>query len=185
MKTKYLYPFLLMIIFAGCDAQSNKAQEVTNSNLNQTTDIQKQKSYTLTTTKGEKISFEFENDVLFSKQFNGKMVLINFWAPWCKPCLKEMPSFVEIQEQYKDDFMIIGVLFNNKLTPERLDEFMKQYKVNFPVTIGDENKRLAKSFDDVKMIPESFLFSKDGILLEKFIGEIKKSKLENYIKGSK
>ncbi|MGK0256434.1 MAG: thiol-disulfide isomerase/thioredoxin, partial [Arcobacteraceae bacterium] len=125
------------------------------------------------------------DDVLFSKQLNGKMVLINFWAPWCKPCIKEMPSFVELQEKYKDDFIILAVLFDKKLDLEKLNDFMTQHNVNFPVTIGEENYVLAKALDDVNMIPESFLYTKEGFFVEKFIGEISKSKLEKFIKQDK
>jgi len=185
MKINFLYTLLFVLFFIGCDSQSNKAQEVTNTNMLEKIQDKKETSYTLTTTTGEEITFELENDILFSKELNGKMVLLNFWATWCPPCIKEMPSFVEVQEKYKDDFIIIGVVFDKKYKKDVLDEFMKKYKMNFPVTIGEENYRLAKAMDDVKMIPESFLFSKEGILLEKFVGEIKSSKLESYIKDSK
>jgi thiol-disulfide isomerase/thioredoxin len=180
MKNKKAVLFttlLLFVAFIGCDSKTEQAQVIEPTNK----EVIKLDSYTLTTITGKKISFEVSNGVLFSKQLNGKMVLINFWAPWCKPCVKEMPTFVELQEKYKDNFTIVAVLFDKKLELAKLKEFMKKHNVNFPVTIGEENFVLAKAFDDVKMIPESFLYNKEGFFLEKFIGEINKSKLENYI----
>ena len=183
MKIKYLYPLIFSILFVACDSKSNQAQEITSENIN--TSINSENIYKLTTTKGKEISFELNKGLLFSKQFEGKMVLINFWAPWCKPCVKEMPAFVEIQKKYKDDLIIIGVLFDKKVTAEKVNEFMTKYNVNFPITMGDENHRLAKNLEDVRMIPESFLYTKEGVFLEKFVGEVNQTKLENYIKSNK
>jgi thiol-disulfide isomerase/thioredoxin len=173
---------IFSLFFIGCDSNQKQAQVIETTTKMQTSDVKKADSYTLTTTKGKKITFEVSNGVLFSKQLNGKMVLINFWAPWCKPCIKEMPSFVELQETYKENFIIVAVLFDKKQDLTKLKDFMKKHNVNFPVTVGEENYRLAKAFDDVQMIPESFLYNKEGFFIKKFIGEISRSKLENYIK---
>lgn len=182
MNRKLLYLILFSILFTACDSKSQKAQEVQSVDVKYQKEIKKTDTYTLTTTKGEKISLELDNGLLSSKQLNGKMVLLNFWAPWCKPCIKEMPSFVKLQEQYKDDFIIVGVLFDKKTSKEELSTFMKKHNVNFPVTVGEENYKLAKAFDDVQMIPESFLYTKGGLFVKKFVGEISHSVLETYIK---
>lgn len=186
MKIKLIFvsSIVLALLFIGCESKPQQAQEVQSTVLQKKSEIVKSDNYILTTTTGEKITFEISNGVLFSKQLNGKMVLLNFWATWCKPCLVEMPAFNELQEKYKNDFIILGILFEKEKDVQDLLDFMKKYKVNFPVTVGEENFRLAKTFDDVQMIPESFLYNKEGFFLEKFVGEIKKSKLENYIKAS-
>lgn len=181
-----LSSIIFALFFIGCESKPQKAQEVqvTKVEEKKEKEILKSAKYTLTTTTGEKISFEVSDGVLFSKELNGKMVLINFWATWCKPCIKEMPAFTYLQEKYKNDFTIIGVLFEKEKDQKELEDFMKKYNVNFPVTVGDENFILGKAFDDIKMIPESFLYNKDGFFVEKFLGEIKKSKLESYIHTS-
>ncbi|MGB3751692.1 MAG: TlpA disulfide reductase family protein [Arcobacteraceae bacterium] len=183
---KKLLPLLGLIavlFFVGCESKPKQAQ-VVESVSSDTQKMEQPASYTLTTTKGEKITFEVSDGVLFSKQLNNKMVLLNFWATWCPPCIKEMPSFIELQETYKDDFIIIGVLFEKEKDQKELADFMKKHKINFPITVGAENFKLAKELDDVNKIPESFLYSKEGFFIEKFVGEIKKSVLENHIKSS-
>jgi thiol-disulfide isomerase/thioredoxin len=175
---------MCLLFFIGCDSKSQQAQEMKIVDVKDDASTLKNNEYTLTTTTGKKITFEISNGVLFSKQLNGKMVLINFWATWCKPCLVEMPSFVKLQEKYKDDFIIVGVLFEKEKDEKNLLAFMKKYNMNFPVTVGEENFRLATSLDDVKMIPESFLYNKEGFFIEKFVGEIKQAKLESYITSS-
>jgi len=171
------------LFFVGCESKPQKAQ-VIEENSNTLVQTVKSKSYDLTTTDGKTITFEANDGVLLSKQLNGKMVLINFWATWCPPCVAEMPTFVELQKKYKDDFTIIGVLFEEDKDKEELAAFMKKHNINFPITIGKANFELAKNFGDIKKIPESFLYSKDGFFLEKFLGEIDHEKLENYIKES-
>lgn len=182
MKQTILSIFLIsvMLFFISCDSKPQEAQVIS------TKDISKNKTnfnpeFVLTTTKDEKIKLTVSKQAIFSKQLEGKIVLVNFWAPWCEPCKKEMPSFVKLQEKYKDDFIILGVLFDKQSTKEEVDSFLKKYKVNFPITVGEENFKLAKVFDNVKMIPESFLYTKDGIFIEKFIGEISEARLEKYI----
>jgi thiol-disulfide isomerase/thioredoxin len=184
MKLVTICSIMFALFFVGCESKPQKAQVVESTIIKEKKDILKADNYTLITTTGEKIIFEVSDGVLFSKQLNGKMVLINFWASWCKPCIKEMPTFIELQEKYKNDFIIIGVLFEKEKDKKELSDFMLKHKINFPITVGKENFVLAKAFDDIKMIPESFLYNKEGFFIEKFVGEIKKSKLENYIKSS-
>ncbi len=186
MKSKIisLISLILVLFFVGCESKPQAAQEIKADSNKAKEEVLKADSYTLTTTTGDKITFEVANGVLLSKQLNGKMVLINFWATWCSPCIKEMPTFVELQEKYKEDFLIVGVLFEDEKEVVNLAAFMKKHKMNFPVTLGEENFVLARAFGDIKMIPESFLYSKEGFFLEKFIGEIRKEKLETYIKES-
>lgn len=171
------------LFFIGCESKPQKAKVVEENSNNQIQTV-KSKSYELITSDGKNITFEANEGVLLSKELNGKMVLINFWATWCPPCIKEMPAFVELQEKYKNDFIIIGVLFEEDKDKAELAAFIKKYKINFPITVGKTNFELAKNFGDIKKIPESFLYSKDGFFLEKFVGEIEHEKLENYIKES-
>ena len=169
----------LSLFFSACDSKVSKAQVIEKS-----VESVDPKKFTLTTTKGEIITLTLNSQTIASKELENKIVLVNFWAPWCEPCKKEMPSFVELQEKYKNNFIILGVLFDKNISKEELTDFMKKYNMNFPVTVGEENFTLAKAFDDVKMIPESFLYTKDGIFIEKFVGKISKEKLEKYIKDN-
>lgn len=171
MNKKILQIIMIVysLFFVSC--QSEKEKIISNA-----------VKYTLTTTSNKEIKIDASKEIFLSKEFNNKIVLLNFWATWCKPCIKEMPNLVELQEKYKDDFIIVAVLFEKKYDKNKLEKFLKKFDVNFPVTVGDENFILADVLDDVKMIPESFLYGKDGMFIRKFTGEISKSKLEKYIK---
>jgi len=146
-------------------------------------DLKKQsnKNYTFNTTDGKTIKFKVENDVLTSKELNGKYVMLNFWATWCAPCIKEMPILTSLQEKYGDKLQIIGILMEKNKDPKELADFMTKFKMNFPVTIGEENYRIAKAFDDVNMFPESFVYAPDGKFLKKYIGEVNPADIETLI----
>ncbi|MFV0563177.1 TlpA family protein disulfide reductase [Malaciobacter mytili] len=186
MKKLYL-PFLIVfaIFFTGCGNEEEAATVIKSSSDFKELKKQTNKTYTLMTTKNEKIVLTVENDILTSQDLKDKVVLINFWATWCPPCIKEMPTLTKLQDKYKDDFVIIGVLYEKNKDLKELEAFMNKYKMNFPVTISEEeNFRMAKNFDDVKKIPESFLYGKDGKFLEKYVGLINEESLETHIKNS-
>ncbi len=68
-------------------------------------------------------------------EWNGKLLVINFWASWCIPCKKEMPMFNRLQSLYGDDgVQFIGVAIDNR---QAVKQFMQQIPIEFPVLIGD------------------------------------------------
>ena len=114
----------LSLFFSACDSKVSKAQVIEKS-----VESVDPKKFTLTTTKGEIITLTVNSQTIASKELENKIVLVNFWAPWCEPCKKEMPSFVELQEKYKNNFIILGVLFDKNISKEELTDFMKKYKI--------------------------------------------------------
>ncbi len=184
MKNKYLL-LLLLFLFTGCE--DNKAKLITQNDVKNSSELKKDtsKTYNLKTTDGQIIKLTVNDNVLIADKIENKMVLINFWATWCPPCKKEIPVFNEIYEKYKDNFIVIGVLYEKDVDANALANFIKENNIKFPVTISeDENFRMAKDFGDVKKVPESFLYSKEGLFLEKYIGVVDEKKLVEYIKSS-
>jgi len=171
----------MIIFFNGCGGDDAKTIVEDSGSFEELKTLSN-KNYKLTTTDDKTISFKVEGDTLTSKQLNGKYVLFNFWATWCAPCIKEMPTLVKLQTEHESNLQIVGVLIEKK-DPVELQEFMTKFAMNFPVTTGEENYRMAKAFDDVKMFPESFLYAPDGKFVKKFIGEIQESELKNLIKN--
>ena len=170
---KILFASLLALLFlTSCSDSSNNeaAVEVSFDEKKEKKREIKNEKFTLLTTKGEKIDIEMLGNSLISKQLNGKVVLINFWATWCPPCIKEMPLFNEMYEKYGDKFEIIAVLYERNKDPKELEAFLTKHKIKFPVTVSSSNFDFAKRIGNVQRIPESFLYSKDGIFIERFVG---------------
>lgn len=176
-----LTTIFVVLGFNACESDEAKTIIEDNKSFNELKAISN-KTYTLITTDGKKIVFKLEDDKLISDELKGKSVLINIWATWCPPCKKEIPIFNELYEKYRDNFEIIGVLFEKDKDPQELASFMNEMNMKFPVTIGEENFRIAKFFNDVKKVPESFLYDKDGNFVKKYIGEVDQKDLESYIK---
>lgn len=174
----------LTLFFTACDNE----QKTVIKNTPSFDELKKQKStniYNLKTLDGKDIRFEYFNKILTSKELDKKIVLINFFATWCPPCKKEIPLFNKLTEMYPDDFKIVSVLFQDEIELSALKEFVKEYNINFDITVGDENNRLAKEFDNVQKIPESYLFTKDGVMIEKFLGEVDEESIISLIEKLK
>ena len=67
--------------------------------------------------------------------YKGKVILLNFWATWCEPCKEEIPDLITLQEQYKDDIIVLGFSIDDPA--EKLRANAAEYKVNYPMLDGD------------------------------------------------
>lgn len=101
--------------------------------------------------------------------YRGKVVLINFWATWCAPCLDEMPSIQGLKDKMAGKpFAVIAV---NLDEPEsRVRKFLSRMKVDFTILL-DVEKRVARAWD-VRILPASFVIGPDGRVRYTLIGEI-------------
>ena len=110
----------------------------------------------------------------------GKAVLLNFWATWCGPCKIEMPWFVDLQKQYgSQGLQIVGVAMDDA-SKEDISKFAKDMGVNYPILIGKES--VGDQYGGVPALPESFLISRDGKIVDKIIGLRGKADIEEAIK---
>ena len=67
-------------------------------------------------------------------EWQGKILVINFWATWCPPCLKEIPEFMALQEQYADKgLQFIGIAIDDQ---DAVEEYLVSNKINYPILIG-------------------------------------------------
>ncbi len=112
-------------------------------------------------------------------EFQGKVVLLNFWATWCMPCKIEMPWFVEFQRKYKDrGFSVIAVSLDDEGW-EVVRPFVNELELNFPVVVG--NDEMADEFGGVVALPTTFIIDKQGRITATHAGLISKSDYEEEI----
>jgi cytochrome c biogenesis protein CcmG, thiol:disulfide interchange protein DsbE len=91
--------------------------------------------------------------------YRGKVVLLNFWATWCGPCLTEMPTFAKWQKQYGSvNFQVIGISMDDA-TPDVIAT-VSRLKLNYPVLMGDEY--LGAAYGGVLGLPVTFLIDREG-----------------------
>ena len=110
--------------------------------------------------------------------YRGKVVLLDFWATWCDPCREEVPHFVVLQEQYGGQgLQIVGVSMDDG--PEPVRDFYKQFKMNYPVVMG--NAKTGELYGGVLGLPIAFLIGRDGRIMAKHIGATEISVFEQEI----
>ncbi len=101
--------------------------------------------------------------------YRGKVVFLNFWATWCKPCKEEMPSMQMMWENFKtEDFVILAVSMDRVTTKKDIPSFIESMRLTFPVLTdswGQTDKRYK-----LMGVPETYIIDQDGVLREKIIG---------------
>jgi thiol-disulfide isomerase/thioredoxin len=113
-------------------------------------------------------------------QFRGRVVLLNFWATWCGPCIEEIPIFSRWQRQYADaGLQIIGVSMDDD--EAAVKRFVAKYSVPYPIVMGDV--KLAESFGGVFGLPQSFLIDANGRIVFSSVGESNVEALRSKIEG--
>ena len=112
--------------------------------------------------------------------FKGNVVIIDFWATWCPPCREEIPHFVELYNQYKDQGLeIIGVSMDQ--SPERvIPGFIEKNNINYTILFGED--KVYDLYGGINAIPTTFIVDKDGNLVRKYIGYKEKGVFEQDIK---
>ncbi|MEO6824127.1 MAG: TlpA disulfide reductase family protein [Nitrosospira sp.] len=110
--------------------------------------------------------------------YKGKWVLINFWATWCPPCLKEIPDLVSLYESRKD-VMVIGIAMDYRDRKTVL-KFVDSLSISYPVVFGD--KKIAAQIGPVSMLPTTYLFNPAGQPAAYKVGLISRESLEEYMR---
>jgi len=113
-------------------------------------------------------------------QYKGKVVLLNFWATWCKPCRVEIPALTALYRDYKDQgFVVLGVSVDSEVAAVK--PFARVMKMNYPVLIGAGHEDLGNAFGPFLGFPTSVLVKRDGAICLEHVGTVSRSQLEERI----
>jgi cytochrome c biogenesis protein CcmG, thiol:disulfide interchange protein DsbE len=102
-------------------------------------------------------------------QFRGQVVVLNFWATWCPPCIEEMPSLVEMQRRLKAKGVTV-VAVSVDVDEGAYKQFVKDHNVNL-LTVRDPDQKSNSLYGTAKF-PETYIIDRNGVMRRKFIGAV-------------
>ena len=110
-------------------------------------------------------------------QHAGKWVIVNFWATWCSPCLKELPDISAFVAAHKDKVAAIGMDFEDADKAD-IEKFLGTHPLSYPVSIVDVDNP-PKDFGAPKGLPNTYVIAPDGRLAKTFLGPIQTRDLQD------
>ena len=110
-------------------------------------------------------------------QQTGKWVIVNFWATWCSPCLKELPDISAYVAAHKDKVAAIGMDFEDAELAD-IEKFLKSHPLSFPVSMVDVDNP-PKDFGAPRGLPNTYVIAPDGHLAKTFLGPIQTKDLQD------
>ena len=113
-----------------------------------------------------------------ASDFDGRPTLVNFWATWCAPCVREMPLLQGLADQYPDRLNVVGVAIDD---PGKVAEFVERLEIDYPNLIGTSDVReTRKRFGNPDgMLPYSVLIDAQGIVRWRHLGELEEGMLRD------
>ncbi|MFJ6208180.1 TlpA family protein disulfide reductase [Lysinibacillus sp. NPDC092081] len=113
------------------------------------------------------------------KEYNGKVLIVNFWASWCGPCQEEAPELRDYYNNKSENVELLAINATSKDSSENAMKFQESYNLNFPIFL-DLDGALQKSFE-IWAYPTTFIFDSKGILKYTIKGSINQKELNKYI----
>lgn len=115
------------------------------------------------------------------KQWRGKVVVLNFWAPWCPPCREEIPDFIKLQDKYRERGLVfIGVALDEKI---KVQAFVDEMGVNYPTLLGEiEAVDLARKIGNrLGGLPFTVVIDRNGKIVASEVGGVTLARLEKIV----
>jgi len=102
-------------------------------------------------------------------QFRGQVVVLNFWATWCPPCVEELPSLMNLQERMRTrGVIVLGVSID--VDGDAYHRFLRVHNINF-LTVRDPQQKVAAMYGTTGW-PETYIIDRRGMLQRKFVGPV-------------
>ncbi len=148
-----LFMGLALPVFAGGERPQQAPGIVTSGSI--------APDFTLENRQGQQVSLS---------QLRGKVVIVNFWATWCPPCKREMPSMEALYKTFKDDDLVLLAINVEKEGRKSVAEFLQESPYSFPILFDDRAQ--VQTLYGVFQFPESFIIDRNGMVVKKVIGAV-------------
>jgi peroxiredoxin len=114
-------------------------------------------------------------------EWDGKVLIVNFWATWCPPCRKEIPSFIRLQGKYGDrGVQFVGIALDE---PSSVQSFTQAMGINYPILIGDSGTITRHYGDHLGVLPYTVIIDRSRKIAFVRLGELSPEEAEAAIQG--
>lgn len=123
---------------------------------------------------------DVDGNIHHASEYDGKLLLLNFWATWCAPCRKEIPMLIQAQQDYANQgLQIVGMAVDD---PDSVRKYAKKYGINYPVLV-DANKvvRVQDALKGGAGLPVSVLIDRNGSVRTLIKGAMEREKLDHML----
>ena len=172
-----------LLFFTGCERKKEQPQKSEQSNVEQK-EVQAKgekeapSTITLHTTNGENILLTATPKGIIFKGYEGKIVLLDFFATWCPPCRAEIPHLADIQKAYKGQVQIIGILMEENKDDLEIQQFEEDMGINYPVTNSPDNFTLSDALGGIRSLPTMVMYDTNGDYFTHYVGAAPQEMIE-------
>ncbi len=99
----------------------------------------------------------------------GRLVILNFWATWCAPCVKELPSLESLASHYRDKGLSVVTINVDRSSNKRVGKFVEKHQLTLPVRV--DRKGTVRGRYEVPVLPVTYLIDRQGVFIGKVIGD--------------
>jgi thiol-disulfide isomerase/thioredoxin len=111
---------------------------------------------------------DIDGNVVSTADWQGKVVLLNFWATWCPPCREEIPELIDLQNRYKDRLQVIGISMDDLEEASVVKKFAVRAGINYPIVMA--SREIIREYGGVPALPTSFVVNTEGKVVQKHVG---------------
>ena len=125
-----------------------------------------------------------DGKVLDSKDWQGKVLVVNFWGSWCPPCVEEMPELEKLQGEFlQQNVLFVGIAIDS---PSNVREFLKKTSVSYPIAMGGMNgSQIYKALGNTQSaLPYTVVINSNGKAIYSKLGKIDEEELRKAIKAA-
>jgi cytochrome c biogenesis protein CcmG/thiol:disulfide interchange protein DsbE len=176
LSTQILLIIPILLLVTACGTPNERASNNAKAQTASTEDSSQQEfkeapDFTLETMEGSTFTLS---------DYRDNVVVLNFWATWCAPCRKEIPDFMELHKEMKDDGVIFAGVSLDEEGWEKVRPYANDMGINYPIMVDDGN--VSRQYGPIRVIPTTLIINKKGQVEYVAPGMLTKEKLKPILK---